>query len=88
MQCRFREKFLKDLSKIKDQKLLKTIKECILIVEEAESLTHIKQIKKLTNYNTAFRIRIGDYRIGIFIESNSVEFTRILHRREIYRHFP
>ncbi|MGH2412635.1 MAG: type II toxin-antitoxin system RelE family toxin, partial [Microcystaceae cyanobacterium] len=36
----------------------------------------------------AYRIRLGDYRIGLFIEGKTVTFARVLHRKEIYRYFP
>ena len=68
MQCRFREKFLKDLSKIRDKKLLNSIRDAILNVETAHSFSDIKNFKKLKGYRTAFRIRVGDYRIGIFTD--------------------
>lgn len=37
---------------------------------------------------TAFRIRIGRFRIGIFIVKGTVEFTRVLPRDKIYKYFP
>ena len=46
--------------------------------------------QKLTGYQTYYKIRVGDHRIGLHIDSNQqlVEFQRVLHRREIYRQFP
>ncbi len=46
--------------------------------------------QKLSGYKTYYKIRVGDYRIGLRIEHdiNSVEFQRVLHRRDIYRKFP
>ncbi len=46
--------------------------------------------QKLTGYQTYYKIRVGDYRIGLHIDigQQQVEFQRILHRREIYRQFP
>ncbi len=35
-----------------------------------------------------YRIRFGDYRIGIKIEDDLVIFIRALHRKDIYRYFP
>jgi mRNA interferase RelE/StbE len=34
------------------------------------------------------RIKIGDYRIGLFIDDKTIFFVRFLHRKEIYRYFP
>jgi mRNA interferase RelE/StbE len=33
-------------------------------------------------------LRISDYRMGIFVENNTVIIVRFLHRKEIYRYFP
>ncbi len=46
--------------------------------------------QKLTGYQTYYKIRVGDYRIGLHIDSGQqqVEFQRVLHRRDIYRQFP
>jgi mRNA interferase RelE/StbE len=51
--------------------------------------THeIINLKKLSGYKSAFRVRIGDYRIGVIIEKNTVTFVAFAHRKEIYNRFP
>lgn len=32
--------------------------------------------------------RLGEYRVGIFLENDTVILARILHRKEVYRYFP
>lgn len=45
--------------------------------------------KKLTGYKTFYRIRIGDYRIGIELEkTDTLRFIVIAHRKDIYTIFP
>jgi mRNA interferase RelE/StbE len=39
-------------------------------------------------YNDAYRLRVGNYRVGFFINDDTLLFSRALHRREIYRYFP
>ena len=80
--------FEKDTDKIKDKKILNLIAECIENVQNAKRVNEISQIKKLQGYNSHYRIKIKDYRIGISIENNVIEFIRFLHRKEIYRYFP
>ena len=48
------------------------------------------KVQKLTGYQSYYKIRIGSYRVGLKIDSDSeiIEFQRTLHRREIYRKFP
>ena len=88
MKIKFESKFSKDLRKIKDQKLLSQIKTVINECKLAQTLDDIKNLKKLKGYQIFYRIKIGDYRIGIAIINNELIFTRFLHRREIYRFFP
>jgi mRNA interferase RelE/StbE len=84
----FEASFEKDLKKVKDKNLLKHIKEVIDNVKQAKDVRDINQLSKLKGYETFYRIRVGDYRIGIDLADDKVIFTRILHRKEIYRYFP
>jgi mRNA interferase RelE/StbE len=88
MNVSFREKFLKDLSKIKDQRIARNIENAIESVELAQSIQAISNLKKLKETKIAYRIKVGDYRIGVFFDNNVVEFARVLHRKDIYRSFP
>jgi len=82
------KRFDKDINIINDKTLLINIADCIEQVQKSKTITQIKKIKKLKNSNNFYRIRIGDYRIGICIEGNTVEFIRFLHRKDIYKYFP
>jgi len=53
-----------------------------------KQLSEINNLKKLKGEYNAYRIRIGDYRIGFFVEEDTITFARVLHRREFYRYFP
>lgn len=66
------------------EKLIRIIEE----FELAKNLRDIRNIKKLTGDKISYRIRLGDYRIGIYYENSIVEFARIVHRKEIYKVFP
>ncbi len=39
-------------------------------------------------YDEYYRIRIGDYRLGIKVKKDSIEMLRCLHRKDIYKKFP
>lgn len=68
--------------------IFKQVKKLILKLEDCSSLSSIPNVKKLAGNKNFFRIRIGDYPVGIVVFPKSVEMVRILHRKEIYRHFP
>lgn len=88
MNVQFRASFAKDLRKIKDKTTLKRIRETIEQTEQAQLLQDIPNLKKLKGGGNYYRIRVGEYRIGIVIEDNIVTFVRCLSRKEIYRYFP
>jgi mRNA interferase RelE/StbE len=50
--------------------LAKAIIECVQKVSDAETISNIGNLKKITGYKPAYRIRTGDYRIGVLIENN------------------
>jgi mRNA interferase RelE/StbE len=57
-------------------------------VEDAASLDDVANLKKLKGNEGYFRIRIGDYRLGLFLEGETILFVCVIHRREFYRYFP
>ena len=88
MEVIFLEKFEKDLDKIYDTKLNQKVIDFIEELEEANKLFEIRNVKKLKVYKNAYRVSIGDYRIGFFYENRVIELARIVHRKDIYRLFP
>lgn len=88
MKVQFHENFNKDLSKLGDATLAKQIRKLILRLENTRSLADIPNVKKLQGGANFFRVRIGDYRVGITKDGDTVTLMRILHRKEIYRYFP
>ncbi|MEI6766749.1 MAG: type II toxin-antitoxin system RelE/ParE family toxin [Bacteroidota bacterium] len=89
MTVQFDRSFEKSLRYIHDKGLLLRLKRAILQIENASSLTELPVIKKLTGFNSFYRIRIGDYRIGLeIINKNTIRFIIIAHRKDIYKIFP
>jgi mRNA interferase RelE/StbE len=88
MKVEFKKSFLKELKKLKNKSLKNSIAESIIQVESAENIANIKNLKKLTGYDIYYRIRVGDYRIGLKIEKDAVYFVVCEHRKDIYRKFP
>ena len=88
MKIEFKKSFLSDLKKLKSKSLKDSVIECIKQVESSVNLTQIKNLKKLTGYDKYYRIRMGDYRIGVKIENDTVYFVVFEHRKNIYRGFP
>ncbi len=88
MKTSFRETFTKDLRQLRQPEVRARVKQVIEAIERAADLTEIPQLRKLQGAGASYRIRIGDYRLGLVVEGDQVKLVRILHRREIYRYFP
>lgn len=90
MKIAFKNTFLKALNKLKDASLKENIFEAISVAEEAETLDVIPNLKKLKGYTVYFRMRIGDYRIGLKWEDDeqALYFVTFDHRKDIYKKFP
>ena len=88
MKVEFSKKFLKELDKIDNTKIHRTVKALIEEVKDAESPSEIPKLKKLKGYNEIYRGRVGEYRIGLIYAQKTLSFETILHRKDIYKKFP
>jgi mRNA interferase RelE/StbE len=88
MKVVINKKFDKDVSKIKDPDIKFKLLQIIEQVELAKSVGDINNLKKLKGWKHYYRLRIGDYRIGVEIVGNTVLFLRFGHRQQIYTDFP
>ncbi len=89
MKLDFEKSFTRDLKKRKtDKKLMERVRQTIQAVEETDDIHAIRNLKKLKARGNHYRIRIGEYRLGLVIEEDTVSFVRCLHRSDVYRYFP
>jgi mRNA interferase RelE/StbE len=88
VKTEFRDSFCKDLKAIKDKGLLRRVKEAIEAIESAASLADLTNLKKLKGSKNYFRQRVGDYRLGLAMEDDTIVLVRFLNRKDIYKYFP
>jgi len=84
----FKRSFIRDLKRVKEMPIKHLVGETIELVERAQHTQEIKNIKKLRASESHYRIRIGDYRIGLLLEDDTFIFVRFLHRKDLYKYFP
>ncbi len=82
------KQFAKDVSKELDKPTQLLLADIIEKIQQADSLIEIQNLKKLSGHKSAFRIRLGNYRIGFLLEDNIIKLSRILNRKDIYKFFP
>ena len=89
MKFRIEKSFDRDAERIKDKKVLRKLKELISVIENADTIQEVPHTKKIESYGSYYRIRLGDYRLGMeAISKTEVVLLRFLHRKDIYRYFP
>lgn len=88
MKVTFRQSFARDLKKVKNQAVLDRVRRVIERVEGAANPQEVGDLRKMSGTGSFYRIRLGDYRLGVVVEGDCVEFVRCLSRRDLYRFFP
>ena len=89
MKILYTKKFYKDLDRIvHDESLKKRLFHLLQELQQMSSLAEMKDIRKIQGYEVYFRIRMGDYRVGVKVTQDGVEMLRFLHRKDIYKNFP
>jgi len=81
--------FDRDVDRIKDKKILRKLRTFISVIENADNIREIPHIKKIEGYESYYRMKLGDYRLGMeMVSIREVVLVRFLHRKDIYRYFP
>ena len=88
MKVEFLKSFSKDLDSVNSKLTKRSLVRVIESLEKQQDLNKILNIKKLKGFKNAYRIRVGDYRLGFFFEDSTVQLARFLHRKDIYKLFP
>ena len=67
MKTQFSASFAKDIKNIRNRHVRKLVKETIVQIEDALSLHDVAGVKKLKGSGNYYRIRAGEYRLGIIL---------------------
>ena len=81
MQIELRKSAVNDL-----KSLPKTLKDIVHSkIAELVNFPNVSNVKKLTNFEPAYRLRISDYRVLFDVKNDKIIIGRVLHRRESYK---
>lgn len=89
MRVEAKSTFLKDLEKI-DSQVVPTIKNMLHEATKSNFFEFCQKydIKKIWWHNTYWRIKFGQWRIGVKIDNDGMTCMRCKHRKDIYKIFP
>lgn len=88
MRVKFERGFVRDLDRIRSKSLRLRVDRAVNELRSADSIEEIPGVVRLQGTANLFRIRIGDYRIGLERSSAGVTLIRFRHRSNFYRGFP
>lgn len=88
MKLIFSTRFAKDLRAIQDTSLKASIQSALDRMQAAKRLEEIGDVVKMKGSKNAFRARVGEYRIGFFLDEDKITLGRFANRKDIYRLFP
>jgi mRNA interferase RelE/StbE len=89
VQVIYTKTFLKDLSKVFPAKRRKQIEKFVFEdLPELSSIENAGNIEQMTGFKNYYKVRCGDFRVGIIRKNNTIELLRVLNRKEIYKFFP
>jgi len=80
MRIEIRKSAIKDLQKINEPFKSKLHEKIISL----KNFPDVSNIKKLTNFEPAYRLRVGDYRVLFDVVEDVIFIGRVLHRQESY----
>jgi mRNA interferase RelE/StbE len=80
--------FLKDVRKLKNAEVQERVEGAVERLARAQSLAEVASVRKMSGTADCYRMRVGEYRIGLILCDDGVELARVLHRSVIYDRFP
>ncbi len=80
MKIELRKSAIKDLKSISEPYKTKLHNKIL----ELQKFPNLQNIKKLTNFEPAYRLRVGNYRVLFDVTDDTIIIGRVLHRQNAY----
>ena len=80
--------FSRDVRRLGSVQIQRRLDQAIQELIEAADSIEVSGVRRLQAEGKHYRVRIGDYRLGITMEGETAVLRRFLPRGEIYRYFP
>lgn len=88
MKVLFERSFLSDVRAVTDKPALKKLSGIIAMLKSTGSLSGVPNVKKLKGHDSAYRIKVGSFRLGFFLEDGILILVKFQDRKDIYKRFP
>lgn len=88
MEIRYHNQFHRDLRRLGNPSLAAQVEQVIEELKAASTMRDMRGVSRMTAPGEHYRVRIGEYRLGITMDGQTAILRRFLPRGEIYRRFP
>ena len=88
MKIIVQKSFEKDIAKINDKALAAIVYALIEELENCQNLSKVTHLKKMAGKGNYYRIRVGNYRLGLKLSEQTLILLRFMSRKDIYKYFP
>ena len=88
MEIRYHNQFHRDLRRLGGTSLAAQVEQIIEELKAASTIRDLHSVSRMTAPGEHYRVRIGEYRLGITMDGQTAILRRFLPRGEIYRRFP
>ena len=87
MEIRRERRFTLDLRRVRSDQMQRRVRRKLAEMEAAPSLAHVSSVEKMAGSENHYRIRIGNYRLGLEMDGETA-ILQSAPRDQIYRTFP
>ena len=88
MKVNYSKKFLKQLSKLPPTPKRKIEHFVFYELPKIYKIELSGNIEKMKGYKNYYKVRFGNYRVGMFYKSDTLYVKTVMHRKDIYNYFP
>lgn len=88
MKIKYSKKFLKQLAAVPGDIRSKIESFVFEELVSTSSIYEMGKVEKMKGYDGFYKVRFGNYRLGLVIENEVIAVKVVMHRREIYKFFP
>ncbi len=88
MEVKYSKKFLKQLAAVPSDIQSKIESFVFDELVSTSSIYEMGKVEKMKGYDGFYKVRFGNYRLGLVLENEIITVKAVMHRREIYKFFP
>ncbi len=81
MKIEIRKSAIKDLDRLNPKDKIRISS----ALRALKNFPHISNIKRLVDFDYAYRLRVGAYRVLFDVQNDAIFIARVLHRKDSYK---